>query len=284
MKNDLGLEWRPVAGCSRYEIRQDGALRRVSSVSRWSADRVLKPFTKPGAPKRVVIGLIDNANKRVLRSVAELVATAFLGSALYARSIVEHLDGNTNNLHVSNLRWIEDAKFFSKDAEWVAVKDFPDYEVSDQGQVRRAVACIGQPAGRILKSSFSKEGYDTVKLYCDKEHLTVVVHRLVARAFLEAPPAHQQHVAHNDGNRKNNRKDNLRWATSKENMSDRVIHGTAPIGEQNAKARLTAEIVADLRKRAPYLAKGELTELARSLDVDSSTLSNAIAGRTWKHL
>ena len=40
------------------------------------------------------------------------------------------------------------------------------------------------------------------------------VHRLVAKAFLEPPPSEKHTIVHHiDGDRANNRPDNLKWAT-----------------------------------------------------------------------
>ena len=40
------------------------------------------------------------------------------------------------------------------------------------------------------------------------------VHRLVAKAFLESPPSEKHTIVHHiDGDRANNRPDNLKWAT-----------------------------------------------------------------------
>jgi hypothetical protein len=44
---------------------------------------------------------------------------------------------------------------------------------------------------------------------------------------------------HLDGNRSNNRLDNLAWGTPLENGADKARHGTAK-GERNGRAKLTA--------------------------------------------
>lgn len=72
------------------------------------------------------------------------------------------------------------------------------------------------------------------------------VHRLVAIAFLgNPPPAHQ--VAHADGDKTNNHVNNLRWATCRENILDKQVHGTQARGETQGSAKLTSADVLAIR-------------------------------------
>ena len=52
---------------------------------------------------------------------------------------------------------------------------------------------------------------------------SIVVHRIVAFAFLGLPPTPQHVVDHIDTNKQNNRPDNLRWVTKLENVLDNPI-------------------------------------------------------------
>jgi hypothetical protein len=58
--------------------------------------------------------------------------------------------------------------------EWRVCSDFPAYEVSDQGHIRRRGRCI-------VLITWSK--YQTLHLRRDGRTFTVVLHRLVAKAF-----------------------------------------------------------------------------------------------------
>lgn len=53
-----------------------------------------------------------------------------------------------------------------------------------------------------------------------------LVHRLVCEAFHGPAPEATMDVAHNNGNRTDNRAENLRWATRAENIADQRKHGT----------------------------------------------------------
>ena len=89
-----------------------------------------------------------------------------------------------------------------------------DYEVSNVGLVRNV------KTGRILKQ-FLVNGYLRVGLSKDGVEKKFLVHRLVAQAFIPNPKNKPQ-IDHIDGNKQNNRVDNLRWVTSKENNNNPI--------------------------------------------------------------
>lgn len=91
------------------------------------------------------------------------------------------------------------------------------YEVSNMGDVRKNE--------RILKQH-KRSGYLSVSLYCDvkKRGINVVVHRLVALAFIENP-LNLPYVNHKDGNRCNNNIDNLEWVSASENCKHAFKNG-----------------------------------------------------------
>lgn len=101
--------------------------------------------------------------------------------------------------------------------EWLPVSGYEGrYEVSDRGQVRNA-------QGLILKL-FVHKGYPTVCLA--PGHKQKTVHSLVARAFLSEPEPGQCQVRHLNGQRADNRPENLAWGTNQENVQDMLQHGT----------------------------------------------------------
>ncbi len=89
-----------------------------------------------------------------------------------------------------------------------------DYEISNTGQVRSV------RTGRILKQ-FLVNGYLRVGLSKDGVEKKFYIHRLVAQAFIPNPKNKPQ-IDHIDGNKQNNRVDNLRWVTSKENNNNPI--------------------------------------------------------------
>lgn len=125
--------------------------------------------------------------------------------------------------------------------EWRPVPAWPEYDVSQLGQVRRVKPAFGATVGRVLKPMLNKRtGYLSVMLCHGGRPVRIDIHRLVALAFHGPQPTSAHLVAHNDGVRTNNQIDNLRWATQRENLSDCRKHGTALVGSANPAAKLDA--------------------------------------------
>jgi hypothetical protein len=76
--------------------------------------------------------------------------------------------------------------------------------------------------GKILEVNISNKGYFSVCLYKNKKCKKLLIHRLVAIAFIENPDD-KIDVDHIDGNRKNNNVMNLRWATRSENNMNQKL-------------------------------------------------------------
>ena len=87
------------------------------------------------------------------------------------------------------------------------------YSVSDDGRVRN------DKTGRVLKPNTDKDGYLYYVLCYKRDRRTVKAHRLVAEAWVPNPD-NKPAVDHINGKRKDNRADNLRWVTNKENTNN----------------------------------------------------------------
>lgn len=115
---------------------------------------------------------------------------------------------------------------------WKGIPDFEMYEVSNLGHVRNI------KTGKILKPIEDVYGYLTVGLYNDdcivvhydnkliKRPKKKKIHSLVAAAFCEKPDSTLDLVPdHIDQDKHNNRADNLRWATHRENRLNATNRG-----------------------------------------------------------
>lgn len=76
---------------------------------------------------------------------------------------------------------------------------------------------------RILRQKVTKDNCHRVDLWNKDGHRTILVHRLVADAFLEPLGNTEMTVNHKDGNRNNNNVSNLEWLT----IGDNIRHAFA---------------------------------------------------------
>ena len=88
-----------------------------------------------------------------------------------------------------------------------------NYFISDYGRIRNN-------RGEILNLCPSIHGYVKVQINANQ----MSVHRLVALVFLENPE-NKEFVNHIDGNKSNNKLDNLEWATCLENNLHKIKNG-----------------------------------------------------------
>lgn len=100
-------------------------------------------------------------------------------------------------------------------------KDVPGYEglyqVSEEGQVRSLPRNGTVNYIKDKAQMTDKDGYKVVKLRKNNKPKMVKVHRLVALAFIERIDK-KNIVDHINGLRSDNRVDNLRWVTARENV------------------------------------------------------------------
>jgi hypothetical protein len=97
--------------------------------------------------------------------------------------------------------------------EWKTITDFPAYEVSNQGRVRRDE--------HIRKLKTDKYGYYVIDLWKNGQAYWKLVHRLVAETFILNPDNELQ-VDHINRKPADNRVENLRWRDSYGNMDNRA--------------------------------------------------------------
>lgn len=155
------------------------------------------------------------------------------------------------------------------DLQWKVIPTYPNYEVSNLGEVRR----VGSTKPLKLSTKQGKFPYQRAHLCQDGKAKYILVHRLVLEAFVgPCPEGHQ--CLHLDSNPRNNKLDNLKWGTPEENHS--TINRN---GERNGRAKLTKQDVAFIRSYT-----GPLKDLTKLFNVSYKYITNIRARTTWKHV
>ena len=165
------------------------------------------------------------------------------------------------------------------------------YEVSSVGEVRSLSRVIERTSqgktfnqrmpGKTLRLQKNPNGYLYVPLYYNKLRPKLcTVHRLVAETFLGPFPG--MHVNHKDGDKLNNRFDNLEWVTQKDNNRHSVHVLGNSRGVSNGHAKLEESDVREIRT----LIQGGLTdaEIASNFPVSRGLIYHIRVGNAWKHL
>lgn len=178
--------------------------------------------------------------------------------------------------------------------------DNPGYYASDDGRIwsnwkkSPPIPSKGIKAGWYIvpghyaeiKQTFDRWNYYyRVKIRCaDGKRRWRRVNRLVCEAFHGAPPSSRHEACHKDGDRSNNRSDNLYWGTPEKNYEDKEAHGTAYVPGRDGP-RLTDELLGSILEMHNNGMSKTLIAACLSTDelnVTFSMVNDFIAGRTYK--
>ena len=161
-----------------------------------------------------------------------------------------------------------------KTMETRKIKNFPGYIVSEFGDVY-SVNYGHTGISKKLKQKPTRCGYFIVGLYKNKKAYWKTVHRLVADAFIPNPENKPQ-VNHLDGNKKNNKVDNLEWVSASENTK----HAFAVLGKKSVWKNKTGKNF-PASKIVQQIKDGKIiSEFYGTAEAERATGINA--GQIWK--
>ena len=180
---------------------------------------------------------------------------------------------------------------------WKDIKGYKGlYQVSNLGNVRSLRYCNKNEVKNLKQYELdnkAKKRYLAVTLSKNNINTKKLVHRLVAETFIPNPCNYLQ-VNHIDGNKKNNRADNLEWCTQKHNIQEawrlKLITRDGVHGFAN-------NLPDNRRKVKQYSINGELIKIwesisiaSRELNISPSTICQCCrgkfkqtAGYIWKY-
>jgi hypothetical protein len=161
------------------------------------------------------------------------------------------------------------------------IPEYPGFYATDTG----IILSMRSGRKRILSQTLHK-GYYRVHIKALKNiWIRVPVHQLVLFAFYGPKPFANAVCRHLNGNPTDNRSDNLKWGTAKENVHDSISQGTAAClrhGETAIASKLTERQVLEIERRAKH---GELErDLAAEFGIDQKHVSEIKLHQTWKRL
>jgi hypothetical protein len=150
------------------------------------------------------------------------------------------------------------------------------YEASSLGRIRSLERIVNYRDGRVFH-------YDTREIYTHAPNSggylcttlndistgrkeTFGIHELVCMAFHGLPPTAKCETRHLDGNKRNNRAENLAWGTRHENREDSRRHGVLPEGDKHGLAKITDAQVREIQRRRAAGESG--STLAEEFGID----------------
>lgn len=140
------------------------------------------------------------------------------------------------------------------------------YSINEEGKI------YSHRTGKIMKTFKNNRGYVCVSLTKDRIKKNHLVHRLVAKTFLERVDGKYE-VNHIDSDKENNFVGNLEWVTRKENVAHQVASGNLDIASAQAKARESNK-----RKVGMYDLNGNLLKVFIS-QKEAAEETNSIASK-----
>ena len=148
---------------------------------------------------------------------------------------------------------------------FVKVVGFENYEVSNLGRVRNI------KSGIVLKPQLRRDGYLMQGLWKNNKKKHLLLHRIVAIAFIDNPDE-KPCVNHIDENKTNNDLSNLEWCTIRENIN----HGTRT--KRSAEKRSKKVVQLDLDDNVLNEFKS-MVQAERETGVPRSNISSCCNGK-----
>ena len=213
--------WRIVDDYPNYKVSNKGRIKNTTGrISKGVINRdgnILASFTHNG--------------KKVEKRLDMIIAVSFNQNP-NEYTVVAHINDDKADNNAENLVFVQKRTLYKHlqsidGEEWKIIKDNNSYEISSLGRVRN------RHTGRIRKQHI-RGGYNRLSL-TKKSH---TVNRLVAKAFITKNPENKLTVDHIDRNKPNNNATNLRWATAKEQCTNRIMPKKAFVSENRAIYRI----------------------------------------------
>lgn len=174
------------------------------------------------------------------------------------------------------------------------IAGYPNYLISNYGRVRtksRKVRYIHSVTKKehyrltndrfLIQYENKRTGYKFIQPRVNGKPKNETIHRLVALTFIPNPNNYNI-VNHKDGNKHNNKVENLEWCTDSYNHEHATKNGLKAKGSQIFSSKLNESSVLAIKK---LIKQGWAdSELSSLFNVSRSNISMIRLGYTWKHI
>ncbi len=202
-----------------------------------------------------------------------------------AGSISNCLSGKTKTAGGFEWGYVkEKIKEARKDIAFREIKDYPRYQIYNNGQI------YTKKRNHYLKSSIIK-GYYSIDLYNNNRRKFHYVHILVARHFCENP-GNKPIVNHIDGDKLNNHYTNLEWTTQLENvrhahslgLNKKVSKRVYQYAKEDKDKRVVLRTFNNMRQVAEsvkFKSKGTIFSIMTYISMACTGVQNTAYGYRW---
>lgn len=160
---------------------------------------------------------------------------------------------------------------------WKKIPLYEGYSISDFAEVRN-------DRTKLILKQFLRNGYKSIGLYKDRKCHFFVVHSLMVRVFCDNWDKSLV-ACHMDGNKLNNELSNIKLLSQKENMSHKILHGTAMLGNKNNQTKLSEEDIYKIRELLSLKDGTRKTagkrKIAAMFGVTRNAITNIEKGLSW---
>ena len=150
-----------------------------------------------------------------------------------------------------------------------------NYQISNIGRIKSKTPRYKNK--EFLKTQINTFGYVTIKLF----KKTYFFHKIIAKAFIPNNK-NKPFINHIDGNKQNNKIENLEWCTASENNFHACRTGLAG-GVKHNKSKLNEQDIAFIRTNyKPYDEVYGEKNMALKYNMSSSAIANIVNGKYYK--